>query len=277
MAGLDDAFHKLDRAKEQLVDFTARIRKKFDEKSFRHRIEAYPYPKPSGSTDPRPWTLYTLYFYSVPTFSKQDGIRMGEIIQSFRSALDYLAWALYTKSGIKVNENKERQVAFPMLSSNRDLALEFNKRLPNVPANERVFIEGYQPYQLTNSGMFVGWLNTLSNTDKHRVIIPVAIFPLEGKIEFVYGSWGKMITMIEHYKDDQEVKEHTKIFSAILAGTPPLKRPVDVKQNTLRLAAVFPMDLIRPRPPFEAVTMSSALNCIRDVCTEILTEAKKFF
>jgi hypothetical protein len=277
MGALDDAFHKLERGKKQLVDFTARIRRNFDEKSFRHRIETHPYTKPSGIKDPRPWTLYTLYFSSVPTFTKQDGILMGEIIQSFRSALDYLAWALYIKSGKGVKSFQERQVAFPMLTSDTDLTREFNKRLPNVPANERAFIEGYQPYQSTDSAMYIGWLNTLSNTDKHRVIIPVANFPLEGKIEFVYGSWGQMITPIPHLEDGQEIKEGTKIFSAILAGTPPLKRPVDVNPATLRIATIIPMDLIKARPPFEAVTMSSALNCIRKVCVEILTEAKKYF
>src|SRR5262245_26521986 len=113
MTRLDDAFHKLERGKEQLADFRTSVIRNFDEKSFRHVIEVYPYPKPSGSRAPRPWNMYTLYLDSVPTFSKQDGILMGEIIQSFRSALDYLAWAFYVKSGGRVKPFKERQVAFP--------------------------------------------------------------------------------------------------------------------------------------------------------------------
>src|SRR5258706_12447574 len=95
MSALDDAFHKLERGKEQLVDFAAIIKKNFDEKSFSHIIEAQPYPKPPESRDSLPWNLYTLYIKSVPTISKRDGILMGEIIQNFRSSLDYLAWAMY--------------------------------------------------------------------------------------------------------------------------------------------------------------------------------------
>jgi len=280
MSALDDAFHKLERGKEQLVDFAARIRGSFDEKSFSHVIKAYTYPKPSDSRDPLPWHLYTLHFESVPTISKRDGILLGEIIQNFRSVLDYLAWAMYVKTGVALSRSKERNVAFPMISTNStDYGRRVDGFLPNVPANERAFIQGYQPYQSTDSAMFIGWLNALSNTDKHRVIIPVAVYPMDGKIEFVYGSWGKMITMIKHLEDGQEVKESAKVFSVIISGNPPFmnKTPVQVNPNTLRLGAIIPMDLIRARPPFEAVTLHSALNCIRDVCVEILTEARKYF
>ncbi|MFT3894104.1 MAG: hypothetical protein QM730_20935 [Anaerolineales bacterium] len=279
MSILDDAFHKLERGKEQLVDFITIIRRNFDEKSFSYVIKAYPYSKPANSKDPLPWHLYDVHFETVPVFSKRDGILMGEIIQSFRSSLDYLAWALYSKSGVRVKSSQERQIAFPMLSNSTNLTREFDKRLPNVPASERTFIERYQPYQSTNSAMFIGWLNTLSNTDKHRVIIPVAVMPLDGKIEFVYGSWGKIITMIKHLEDGQEVKEGAKVLSVVISGSPPImnKTPVQVKSNTLRLGTIIPIDLVQARPPFEAVTLSSALNCIRDVCIEILTEARKYF
>jgi hypothetical protein len=203
---------------------------------------------------------------------------MGEAIQNFRSALDYLVWALYIKSGMRVTAAKERNITFPLVMTN---SAEYWKRvedfLPNISSNERAFIEQYQPYQLNDTGMIMGWLGVLSNTDKHRVIIPTPVFPREGNIQVKYGRWAQLIMFLERIEPWQDVKEGTKIISLILAGTPSIKEPVSLQEDSLKLMATFPEDLIMPRPPFEAVPMYSALNGIRDVCTEILEKAKQYF
>jgi hypothetical protein len=279
MTGLDDALQKLERGKEHLANFTRIIMETFDKKGFRVDIESYPYLKPSGTKDPRPWTVYTIRYSFVPSVSKSDGILMGEAIQNFRSALDYLIWAMYIKSGIRVTKHMERNIAFPLITtSSADYWKRVNAFLPNIPSNERTFIERYQPYQLTDAGMVMGWLGALSNTDKHRIIIQTPVFPREGDIKVVYGNWAQLITTLERIEPSHEVKEGTKIVSLVIAGTPPInRRPVDVQRDTLQLMIMFPIDLIRARPPYEGVAMYSALNGIRDVCTEVLAEAKEYF
>jgi len=279
MSGLDDAFHKLERGKEHLVNFTRNIKQTFDEKSFSYVIKSYPYTKRREAGDQRPWTVYTAEFSSVPAFTKYDGLFMGEVIQNFRSALDYLAWAYYVRSGLRFRDFDEKRIDFPMTSSQDSFKTKVNQLFPKISANERALLERYQPYQPTDAAMKVGWLQTLSNTDKHRIILPTVTTGIDGYLAIEYGSWAELQTVLDRFEPGQDIKEGTKIQSLVLAGTPPIadKRPVYMQANTAKLAIVLPVDLIRARPPYEMVTMYAALNGIRDVCTEILVEAKKYF
>ena len=274
MSALDDAFHKLEWGKKHLSDFKEHIGKTFDKDKVKHEMKSNPYPKPFGTRDPRPWTLFSVYYSSVPAISKEDGILVGETIQAFRSSLDYLAWAYYIRSGRKSVD--ERQIAFPMAISYDSFLGQINQKLIDISANEMALVERYQPYQLTNAGRMIGYLRALSDTDKHRIILPAPMFPAYGEINIKYGKWAELILSPDTYELGQEIKKDTIIMSVILAGYPPFRNQVHVDATTTIVPA-FPVDLIRPTPPDDIVPAELALDGIGDICAQILTEANNLF
>lgn len=275
MSALDDALHKLKRGKEHLADFYARIDVAFNENHITHNVEAYPQIKPFFINDPRPWTQYTVYYSSVPVITFEDCILMGEAIQDFRSALDYFAWAWFIKIKSSLTKWEEWQISFPMSRNQKSFTDNRNDKLPNFP--DWTFIERYQPYQPTDKGRWMGYLRVLSDTDKHRIIIPAPMLPADGIVEIKgFELWGRLIRVIDRLKLGQEIKKGTQIISAIIAGVPPAQDQVHVDATTT-IMPVFPIELIPPTSPDDIVDVEFNLNGIRDVCEEILTEAAKYF
>jgi len=275
MSALDDAFHKLKRAKEHLENFARNVNEAFNEKGLVYNFESYPYPKPAGTIDTRQWSLVTVFIQSAPAIKIEDAILMGEAIQNFRSALDYFAWAWYLRSGSVLTESQERQIYFPMIRDSKSFNSLLNQRLPNSP--DKAFIERYQPYQSTDAGLAMYYLRTLSDTDKHRIIVPTMMLPAGGDISLIFPKGCEIITVIERIQLGQDMREGTKMMSVIIAGSPPSERFKPSVNARATLVPVFPIGLVRPRPPEEIVAVDSALNCIGKICSEILTAAAKYF
>jgi hypothetical protein len=123
----------------------------------------------------------------------------------------------------------------------------------------------------------MGYLRSLSDTDKHRIIIPTPMLPAGGEVEIKgFESWGQLIRVIDRLKLGQEIKKGTQIISAIIAGVPPAQNQVHVDATTT-IMPVFSIDSVPPAQPDDIVDVEFNLNGIRDVCKEIITESTNYF
>jgi hypothetical protein len=118
--------------------------------------------------------IATLRIASLPRIRADCGLTLGDVAHNFRSALDHLAWAL-VKLGSDPQPAEPNQVYFPMAPSYKRWQAKIDKWLPGVPEPYRTVIRRYQPYRRGDRAKAIRWLQRLSNTDKHRVLLPTVI------------------------------------------------------------------------------------------------------
>jgi hypothetical protein len=274
MAGLDDAFQRFERGEQHIVEYFDYMVPLMNKEKISFEIQKQPYEKPA--TDPRlHWKSYTLYISHVPIIPRFAGILLGEAIQSFRCSLDYLTWSLvqrHTRS--RISERKKKDIQFPMYRSRNGFYNDIKRRLPNVPPAECTFFERYQPYRRSPAGRSIRYLQALSNTDKHRIIVPAVLFPLEseGKVE---PQKTNLVSADLHLKKGVEIRRGMKVLTVIVAGDDP--NPKVVFTTKLSFVPMFPKTVVRAYGLNPAIHIEPALKDIRETCKEILTEAKKFF
>ena len=124
---------------------------------------------------------------SLPNIRTDYGLTLGDTIQNFRAALDHLAWCL-VKLGHDPRPSEPQRVYFPMAASGKSFRSRVDEWLPGVPADYRAIIRRYQPYRSGDRAKAIRWLRNLSNTDKHRVLIP-AVVSLGGISLQVTTNW----------------------------------------------------------------------------------------
>jgi hypothetical protein len=110
----------------------------------------------------------------LPNLRTDYGLALGDTIQNFRAALDHLAWCL-VKTGDDPRPAEPQRVYFPMAASGRSFKGRINEWLPGVSREYRAIIRRYQPYRRGDRPKALRWLRNLSNTDKHRVLIPAIV------------------------------------------------------------------------------------------------------
>jgi hypothetical protein len=113
------------------------------------------------------------------------------------------------------------------------------------------------------------YLRALSNTDKHRIIVPVVVFPeaVEVKAE---PKGARLLSIDRDYILGDALEDGTKLFTVNLEGQS-LK---DVEMNMqVRISAspAFSTSLIVPPPPYAAVTMEKVMEIISSTCFDILS------
>jgi hypothetical protein len=108
----------------------------------------------------------------VPEF-REVGLRLGDSVNNYRAALDHLMWDL-VKLGThpRLTAQQAMQVQFPLANSSRDLGNQRGRRAPGIGDDEWRIIGEYQPYRRDWRGRAVRVLRHLSDTDKHRFIVP---------------------------------------------------------------------------------------------------------
>jgi hypothetical protein len=94
-----------------------------------------------------------------------------------------------------------------------------------------------------------------------------------GNAEFKF-SGAEKIDIIRDLDVAREIRQGTKIATLILASdTPDIRKVVvDVKSS---VTLMFQKSLVKPRPPGKIALVDKTLDTISDVCTEIVTEARK--
>lgn len=89
----------------------------------------------------------------------------GEVVHQLRSCLDHLVWSMVLKAGNVPARNNQ----FPISKLSKTFMNDSKNMLKGVPAVAQAKIEKIQPYNSkTPEENYLGILNELSNTDKHR-------------------------------------------------------------------------------------------------------------
>jgi hypothetical protein len=111
---------------------------------------------------------------ALPRLRDDCGLTIGDVIQNFRAALDYLAWDL-VRTGSTPHPVNPRLVQFPMATSFKAFRSKLAVQLPGVSSDFRAIIRRYQPYRSGDNPTAIRWLCNFSNMDKHRVLIPTLV------------------------------------------------------------------------------------------------------
>jgi len=101
-------------------------------------------------------------------------VMVGDCIHSMRSALDNAVWELARLKRKRIPQN----TGFPIYGSEFDFVCKGSPMIAALPKQARAVIESMQPYQ--GPGMVqknLALLNSLWNTDKHRHIPLLSVWP----------------------------------------------------------------------------------------------------
>jgi hypothetical protein len=121
------------------------------------------------------------------------------------------------------------------------------------------------------------YLTILSNTDKHRLIVPALMSPQVGDVEFKFDPLLEYVKEIHHLSSKREIEVGTKIITFVLAGNVPPNQPRVHIDTKFTLMPMLSKSIVGLTPSRDIVLLEDALNLISTVCTEILLKAKEFF
>ena len=108
-------------------------------------------------------------------------------------------------------------------------------------------------------------LRTLSDTDKHRVIVPALFFPLliHANVE---PEGARRLEHIRRLEPGRKMRLGTELSTWTLSAKPKNVR-VEYK---ITCSPAFPPSLIRPSPGNSIEDVGGTLTTIAAICTEIL-------
>lgn len=131
----------------------------------------------------------------------------GEIIYGLRSALDQLACALATQNG----HSDVRGTYFPFAGSKEEFEAPVNRKKTSKLSTAAVsLIDSLQPYKGGNDLLWA--LNTLGNTDKHQMLIPMAAANLGARLQLAGRPLGTMEHTFKVPKSWQVLDPNATIF-----------------------------------------------------------------
>lgn len=168
---------KLDRAEEHAQAANAQIARIME--NYRTTFKTDPKSQLIGTWQGRPVYRLIVRIASIPPFTSDESLLIGEAVQGFRAALDHMAWVIVKRSGKKLKALQQRTVAFPMARSRASFLSGRNRLLPGVRDELFAFVEVCQPYHRSTVGRVMRSLRNLSDSDKHRFITPVLVLPME--------------------------------------------------------------------------------------------------
>ena len=150
-APLDDAFARIDRAREHLTNLKRAIKRYLDAHpdAFVVRVEGKRVEPITLPADPPP---------------RRFGLHIGECVQNLRTALDYLVYALaWFDSG----PDAQRRTQFLIEDTPEGFRGRKPRSLEGVSERHVAAIEGLQPY---NGQRWLALVRDVSNLDKHNVL-----------------------------------------------------------------------------------------------------------
>jgi hypothetical protein len=136
---------------------------------------------------------FVVTVYDMHALPDEWGLRMGDIAQAFRSALDHLAWALVERGSRPprtLTESQQRAVQFPICDTRAQFNNTLSRRLPGVGRAEIALIRHAQPYirgVRSRHRHTLSILAAINNDDKHRTIQPVEALPAGANYEVTYS------------------------------------------------------------------------------------------
>lgn len=150
-----DIAAKMDRGRQHRLECRASIKQLFKDNSLTIEVRF---------TDQGDQEFYLAS--DVPDVPSSIAVILGDALQNFRSALDYLAWELDTNPG--------RHTMFQIAPTLTDFR---SNRLKGMPGPAQARIQSWQPYAVTNPILAnrLLELEELNNANKHRrlsVVLP---------------------------------------------------------------------------------------------------------
>jgi hypothetical protein len=123
------------------------------------------------------------------------GIILGDCLQNFRAALDYMVWQVVRDGGICEPTDRTQ---FPFTNNEQQWRSAIGDRLKGVPEPERTVIEHHQPkvYENLSAMHPMAVLAELTNQDKHRVLIPSVPWPVQISLDNV-NVWRCNLVRVE--------------------------------------------------------------------------------
>jgi hypothetical protein len=208
----------------------------------------------------------TLFVTVIPLFPPDVSLAIGEIVHQLRSSLDNAAWSLVPASTKKTLSKRHAQrVCFPMARSRRSLVDNLKFTLPDVAPPHVAVVERHQPYHRTPLGRTIRTLQALSNTDKHRFIVPAHFYPLSFHMEIKYEN-AQQVELIKRLNPGQTV-----IIGRDLATWTFTASPTKVQLDfSLTGTPAFNPSLIRPVPGNSIEDVTGTLKTISGVCADVV-------
>ena len=161
MASLNGCYAKLDRAKQHFRQFEAVVGRGFA--NGRYGL--------SPDEDENGDLVYRVLLPESEAIKL--GVRIGDVVHNLRSVLDHMVWQLVLANG----KCPGRWNQFPVVSEEKRFPPMSGGKswIEGVSDNTFTFIEGTQPYIRSDNDWEhpLSNLIKLSNTDKHRLIVPV--------------------------------------------------------------------------------------------------------
>lgn len=115
--------------------------------------------------------------HGMPRLSPEWSAIVGDILTNLRAALDHLAWQLLILDG----QEPGRSTSFPFALDPANAIIkprDWKKGDPGLRRRDlREEVERLQPYELAGQDGLLWWINELCNTDKHRELLIVGLFP----------------------------------------------------------------------------------------------------
>ena len=159
MAQLSSARAKVARAIEHLMEANAIASTIFN--SYANCVMAVPDEKRNG------W--FSIIVTKLDPVPEKFVILLGDAAHNLRSALDHIAFT-FAKP---VSPDKEKDIAFPLVSKRKRFRERANKLLPGVPRKVRAEIQKLQPYhgRKWSHTKMLGQMQSINNWDKHRALL----------------------------------------------------------------------------------------------------------
>jgi len=149
------------------------------------------------------------------------GLIAGDVVQNLRAALDQLIW------GNSEGEKRDAQTAFPIYRTESGYHEHAPPKIRGIREEGRAHIEKWQPFQWGEraSDHPLAMLQDLSNTDKHRALLPVAI---ARRHEFIagYGEF-KIEELTYHEASTMDLLNEAMVMTFVTSGEPPDRWAVD--------------------------------------------------
>lgn len=154
---------------------------------------------------------YTVYADVRESPDADWGLIAGDMINNLRASLDHLAWRLADPA------LRNNNTGFPIYLTRAKFKKHAAQRIPGVSAPAWTLIEGAQPYHWapTASNHPLAILKHLSNLDKHRALLPVA---LARKHEHIV-SRGENVTKFTYLTSDP-IDDGAEVMRFVTIGEP---------------------------------------------------------
>jgi hypothetical protein len=113
------------------------------------------------------------------------GLIAGDVVQNLRAALDQLIWTNSEAS------KRDERTGFPIYVTEKKYRANAPSKVRGIPEDGVAIIERSQPFQMgTRADAHpLAMLQRLSNADKHRTLLPVAVVQQRAPALVGYGEW----------------------------------------------------------------------------------------